>query len=1210
MMGRIFSFVFNRTTLVLVGLVAISLIVWFIGPLISIGAFVPLESEAVRLVVILAIFLLWGLVRFLRWWNARARNAALLNQIAQDDGKAAAAATPAGAEEIAELRRRFDAAISTLKQSRIQSGKDGFFARFSRRYVYQMPWYMIIGAPGSGKTTALVNSGIEFPLAKEFGKAAIRGVGGTRNCDWWFTNDAVLLDTAGRYTTQESNEALDHAEWTGFLSLLRKFRPRAPINGVLLTISIPDLLGTDEAERERHAAVIRRRFAEIDEALKTRFPIYVLVTKTDLLSGFNEFYARLSNDERAQVWGVTLPHAASESGAEPGPPFRAELALLQKRIEDALPDALQGELDVQRRGLVYAFPQELAGLREVLVRFLDMLFAPSKFTARPFVRGVYFTSGTQEGTPFDRVLSAIQRQFGVAASVQNATAAQGSGRSYFLRNLLQKVIFAEAHVVERNPMRDRRRRIVQAVGVTACVILLAGSLVAWIVSYSNNRSYIASVYPRATDLDAKVKAAPNTTDDDLISLLPILDEAQALPRSDKFDIDSPPLSSRFGLYQGGRVKTVANGAYDRLLEDLLLPRIALRIRRLLQDTPPTDLEALYKRLEAYLMLYDPEHYRAQFLLEAVVADWRANEASSLPIEAQKALEGHIARVFADRLRQSPFPIDEALVADARTRLASYTASQRLYSQIKSRGADRVAAANIPNFTLVTAVGPDVKLVFERTSGKSLDQGVPALFTRDGYRVFSALLQNRRNFVSLDEPWVLGKADKSAIQKASDIVDDRLVNDIRRQYLEEYRLVWDRFLTDVHLRQPKDLRNSIDLARMLSGPDSPLTKMIRVVAAETTLTETGKSTINATDRAVDVAKEASNQALSRVFGSAATRGRDPTPDDPNRPGRVETQLVDDYFDSWRRLAGTAQQPGTSEQLKQMVGELYSTLLATESALRSGMPPPPADAATKMRAEAARLPSPLRGMFEGLAATSSSQAAGVARSSIGALLDANVGDFCRKAIAGRYPFVRSSPRDVTPDDFARMFAPGGLMDDFFAKNLAQYVDTSTRPWSFRRGIDGAPAGSSASLSSFEKAAVIREVFFRGGSRAPQFRVDMKPVEMDASITTFALDADGTPLSYLHGPQTPRSIVWPGPAGRNQVRVALTPPGGGSSTGPFEGSWALHRFFDKAQITPSASPEKFLATFNFDGRKVAFEVTAASVQNPFKLRELEEFTCPGRL
>ena len=1163
-----------------------------------------------RLIVIAAIFLLWGVIRLVKWWNARSKNAALLNQIAQDDGKAAAAATPAGAEEIAELRRRFDAAVKTLKQSRIESGKGGFFSRFSRRYVYQMPWYMIIGAPGSGKTTALVNSGHRVPARRGVrqGRHPRRG-----------RHAQLRLVVHQRRGAARHRRPLHHAgEQRGrrpapsgrasFRSCAA-FRPRAPINGVLLTISIPDLLGTDDAERERHAATIRRRFAEIDEALKMRFPIYVLVTKTDLLSGFNDSFGRLSNDERAQVWGFTLPLAASESGDNSGQAFRAELALLQKRIEDALPDALQGEMDVQRRGLIYAFPQELAGLREVLVRFLDLLFAPSKFTARPFVRGVYFTSGTQEGTPFDRVLSAIQRQFGVAASVQNATAAQGSGRSYFLRNLLQKVIFAEAHVVERNPTRDRRRRLVQAVGVAACVILLAGSLVAWIVSYSNNRSYIASVYPRAKALDEKVKATPNTTDDDLVSLLPILDQAYALPESDRFDIDAPPWSYRFGLYQGRNVKTVAYGAYDRLLDELLLPRISLRIRRLLQETPPTDLEALYKRLEAYLMLYDPEHYRAQFLLDAVTADWRANEASSLPIEAQKSLQQHLARLFADRLRQSPYPIDEALVADARTRLSSFTQSQRLYSQIKAIGADRVAAANIPDFTLVTAVGPDVKLVLERTSGRSLDQGVPALFTREGYRVFSNMLQSRKFLVTLDEPWVLGKADKSAASKVSDLVDDRLVNDIRRQYLDEYRLVWDRFLTELHLRQPKDLRNSIDLARMLSGPDSPFTKMIRVVAAETTLTDTAKSTVNVTDRAVGVAKEASNQAMSRVFGSAATRGATSN-EDANRPGRMEKQLVDDYFEPWRRLAGTAQTPGTSEQLKQMVGELYSTLLATESALRSGMPPPPGDAATKMRAEAARLPTPLRGMFEGLAATSSSQAAGVARSSIGALLDANVGDFCRKAIAGRFPFVSSSPRDVTPDDFARMFAPGGLMDDFFAKNLAQYVDTSTKPWSFRRGIDGAPAGSSASLAAFEKAAVIREVFFRGGTRTPQFRVDMKPVEMDASITTFALDADGTSLSYLHGPQTPRSIVWPGPAGRNQVRVALTPPGGGASTGPFEGSWALHRFFDKAQITPSGQPEKFLATFNFDGRKVGFEVTAASVQNPFKLREIDEFSCPGRL
>ncbi|MEJ1267707.1 hypothetical protein WDV93_11565 [Pantoea ananatis] len=57
---------------------------------------------------------------------------------------------------------------------------------------------------------------MQFPLADKFGKAALRGIGGTRNCDWWFTNEAVLLDAAGRYTTQESQQERDAGEWHQF----------------------------------------------------------------------------------------------------------------------------------------------------------------------------------------------------------------------------------------------------------------------------------------------------------------------------------------------------------------------------------------------------------------------------------------------------------------------------------------------------------------------------------------------------------------------------------------------------------------------------------------------------------------------------------------------------------------------------------------------------------------------------------------------------------------------------------------------------------------------------------------------------------------------------------------------------------------------------------------------------------------------------------
>lgn len=161
--------------------------------------------------------------------------------------------------------------------------------------------------PGAGKTTALLNAGLDFPLTDSVGKTAIRGVGGTRHCDWWFTDQAVLIDTAGRYTLQESQRARDAGEWHSFINLLKRYRTRQPINGVIMTLSVADLLSESAEARYAQASAMRNRLSELHQQTGIHFPVYVMVTKTDLLKGFMGYFGALEKRQRDAIWGFTFP---------------------------------------------------------------------------------------------------------------------------------------------------------------------------------------------------------------------------------------------------------------------------------------------------------------------------------------------------------------------------------------------------------------------------------------------------------------------------------------------------------------------------------------------------------------------------------------------------------------------------------------------------------------------------------------------------------------------------------------------------------------------------------------------------------------------------------------------------------------------------------------------------------------------------------------
>jgi type VI secretion system protein ImpL len=1194
-MKALLGLVFNRWVLALLGLCAIGLLVWLVGPLVAIADYRPLESERARWIVIgvvVAVFagrMLWKL------FKAQRANAHLMEGLLRQRAPAAEAPAP-GAEEVALLQQRFEQAVTVLKQARMGgAGKPSPFARFTRQWVYELPWYIFIGAPGCGKTTALVNSGLQFPLAERLGQGPIGGVGGTRNCDWWFTNDAVLLDTAGRYTTQESNQPADSAAWSGFLQLLAKFRSRRPINGVLLTLSVSELLEQNATQRAAHITALRKRIEELHQQLNIRFPVYVLVTKADLLAGFMEFFSEFGKDEREQVWGATLAFDP-KAPAPPQANFRDELAALEQRINARLVDRLQQERDPQKRAQLYVFPQQFATLRRVLDEFLGVLFAQSSFTEPPLVRGVYFTSATQEGNPIDRVMASLGRALQLERKV--LAPQRAGGKSFFLTRLLKDVVFREAGLAGTNLRWERRRLLIQAGALAAALLLACAAIGAWSVSYLRNRGYVAEVDARRGVLAGQVAALGPARSDDLPALVPLLDAVQGLAAVPGGD--GAPLSMGFGLYQGGKLGAAAQDAYFRLLRDAFLPRLALRIEQQLRTDARANPELLYEGLKAYLMLHDARHFDRTALKAFITADWERSLPRDLGNEQRAALERHLGALLehADATATA-LPADPQLIADSRNAIARTPLADRIYNRLKRQG----VAAGLPEFTIAQAGGPSAALVFTRASGPPLTAGVPGLYSFNGYyKAFAGESERVTAQLADEEGWVLGNRAGSVL--ADPAARTRLLGEVRRLYLQDYVRIWEKFIADIKLVRAANLQQSIELARILSGPASPLPLLLRAIVKEVTLVRVDPATKSALEKAGDKVSS-TREELLKLFGqqqaaaAADTRGR-------------PEEIVDQRFEDLRRMV-RSEPPGAPAPIDATVGlinELYTLLTATEAALKGGTTPPPSEVPNKIKAEGSHMPEPVRSLLLTLAGGGASQAMGVTRANLGQALRSGVSEFCNKAIAGRYPFVKGSARDVTQEDFSRLFAAGGVLDEFFQKNLAPFVNTSTRPWSFRDMGEASLGASAGALVQFQRAQAIRDVFFRGGTQGAAMRLEFKPLAMDANISQFVLDVDGQLVKYSHGPQVPAQVQWPGPRGSNQVRLQLSPPGTNASGQLFEGPWALFRMFDQVRLEGGAQPEKFVATFDVEGRKAQFEVRTSSVQNPFRLRELEQFQCPGQL
>ena len=379
---------------------------------------------------------------------------------------------------------------------------------------YELPFYLLVGEPQSGKSVLLQNSDLNFP----FGQSRLSGVGGTRGCDWWFTEEAVILDTAGRLFTHEGGDS-DEAEWEAFLDQLATYRPMCPINGVMLVLPCDGLLTDSSAVRSQKANQIAGSLSTLVKRLEAQVPVYLILTKGDKVFGFAEAAHKLGSTQRQQMFGWSreaslfdAPFSVEEvregfNGMVDQARALREMMISEARIPEAVPE-------VDR---MFAFPSEFEDMYPAIEVYLERVFAESSLRDKLYFRGMYLTSGLQSGAPIAKVCSELLGVEGDkdGEALENLFTRQ---RAYFIRDLVRRRIFSERGLVRPTARRSvtakRNAWIGYGLSVAVASVALVSSIYLAVVGQTSDQR---NKYELALDFnDGYATASPV---DEVVALL-------------------------------------------------------------------------------------------------------------------------------------------------------------------------------------------------------------------------------------------------------------------------------------------------------------------------------------------------------------------------------------------------------------------------------------------------------------------------------------------------------------------------------------------------------------------------------------------------------------------------------------------------------------------------------------------------------------------
>jgi type VI secretion system protein ImpL len=677
--------------------------------------------------------------------------------------------------------------VNTEEDKRVQTLTEkfqGFIGFLNKTFINkeghdvslnQLPWYLFIGGESAGKTTLLANANVNFVLAKKFKSENLKNIAPSSTSDWWVTRDMVLVDVPSSYFQPKPNRAASsHDVWHTLLNLIAG-RGKRPLAGVVLAVSLAELLSLQKPNRETPFK-LKQQIHELRVQFGTHLPFYLIVTKCDALPGFTEFFSDSGIDELSQAWGVTMP-ALKENEALPNV-FTQRFNALIKRLNKQLISRLHQERNSLMRPHIKDFPLHIERLKECIHNALiDIVSVEKHF----HLQGVYLTSAVQQHADEHLV-----HLYAASKAMPAIHALNMPSRPYFVRQLLLQG-FANILHATPTPKKWQHRPLIYT--LSAAITLTISVFIA--TDFRINVKQTNDIRAGLIQYQTSVKQE----DADMNGAIPLLNalEARAHP------------SVHSWLFHSAKTRKHAMTAYHDALHNIVLSGFRMPFETYLQTTDYKNPAMVYMILKAYLELGDKQYFQADFVLNAL----QEIAPATFSGQQQDQLIKHINTAFSDNFQ--PLTLDDQLVTNVRKHLATLPAVTLSFLILKNMDGN-TTPVDLP----LTDAGTKDKIHVSRMFTGALFENIYAT------QVENAALE------LVQGNWILGSNLVNPAQQNFALIADQL----RSAYISSYVGVWENLLVNTQLAVPTSLKDTDAIAASLIGENSPLIAVIKVIRQNT------------------------------------------------------------------------------------------------------------------------------------------------------------------------------------------------------------------------------------------------------------------------------------------------------------------------------------------------------------------------------------------